>query len=115
MYKLFNNNMKLNKGIENEIYFDPKKDLYSRINEQKNKDDKLIKKSEKGYQDILNAIENIPNCFVETRGNIKKCVDTYLEILNHINDNKLESTYKTGFYDGISIMLEYLETRKPIK
>ena len=57
------------------------------------------------YEDILNAIDNIPPCFEETKENIIKTIENYLEKDKALQSYDNERFYKVGFIDAIRLML----------
>ena len=58
------------------------------------------------YNDILNAIDNVPPCFEETRENIIKTIEKYLEKDRILQSYDNERFYKVGFCDAIVFLLE---------
>lgn len=61
---------------------------------------------EKKYKDIVNAINDIPDGFEETKNLITNSVREYIEYCNYANSFKIEKVYKIGFSDAIKLFLE---------
>ena len=89
--------------IKNMITDDQLDFLYRAREEELN----IIESEEKKikYDDILRAINNVPPCFKETKKNIIKKIDLYLEQERNIQSNDIEKTYKVGFCDAINLIL----------
>ena len=65
-----------------------------------------VKEYKVNYKDILNAIDNVPPCFEETRENIIKTIEKYLEKDRILQSYDNERFYKVGFCDAITFLLE---------
>lgn len=74
--------------------------------EEKKRRKNLIEEYKVCYDDVLNAIENIPPCFKETRANIINVLENYLEKDKILQTYDNERFYKTGFCDAIGFILE---------
>ncbi len=69
----------------------------------------MSKKENPDISKVYTAINNIPNCFVETIKNIKCSFENYLETLTRIQAIENEEFYKAGFSDAIKLFLEMLK------
>ena len=74
--------------------------------------DILIEMQNNNYINILNAIENIPDCFTSTSNNIKNMVDMYIKSIDKVDYYKNENFYKTGFLDGYKFSQELQKQKK---
>lgn len=94
---------KLFKHRENEIY------------SIKYDDRNVLSQSNKDYNNIFIAINNIPNGFTETRNNIQNSITKYLEGLNAFQGMENEKFYKEGFSDAINLIFGCFEKNKKEK
>lgn len=86
-----------------ELFRTREEEIYCNITTQEKK--LFLKKSE-NYSKIYDAIDNIPDAFVETITGIKNSLQNYLEIINEIQGFENEKFYKEGFSDAINLILE---------
>lgn len=73
--------------------------------EERKRRSERTKEYKVNYEDILNAIDNIPPCFEETKENIIKTIENYLEKDKALQSYDNERFYKVGFIDAIRLML----------
>ena len=79
-------------------------------------DNKNIKEITKNlpitYEDLLVAIKNLPPHFNNTREFILERLEKYMERENSLVAYDNERFYKSGFCDGVQMMLEILKKEK---
>lgn len=97
-----------NESILDTIY-NEREDSISKINENDKEElSKITKRYPVDYEQLLITIKNLPPCFKNTRENILKTLDDYLMRENLLSSHENKKFYKTGFRDGIRIVLESL-------
>lgn len=108
MKKNFNDFYDENKDILDKLFKQRENEIYSiRYNERK-----LLSQSNKEYNDIFIAINNIPNGFTETRNKIQNSITKYLEKLNRFQGMENEKFYKEGFSDAINLIFGCKDSTK---
>ena len=105
----------VNDSLVSELFNQREDKISNRTIEEKEELKKLLNKSNKDYENILVAINNIPDGFVETKKCIKESIDTKLETINEIGGYENEKFYKAGVYDGVNFILECLKKWTYIK
>lgn len=108
MVKITNIKKLMSGSMLNEIFEKREDSINSITQEEKAEIQDLLLEKKNDYANILIAINNIPNAFVETRQKIKESVDTHLEVTNFIHGYDNEKFYKIGFSDAIQLMNECL-------
>lgn len=73
--------------------------------------DNLTQLKELKYRDVLNSIDNIPPCFSETRTNIKKQFDLYIESSDNLTHYFGNIGYNIGFIDGYNYFQKNFNTK----
>lgn len=68
----------------------------------------ITKKSPTTYEDLLTAIKNLPPHFNNTREFILDRLEKYMERENSLSAYDNERFYKSGFCDGVQMILEIL-------
>ena len=101
----------LSDDIVSELFHKREDSISNRTLEEREQIKQLLNKNNKDYENILIAIDNVPEVFVETKKLIKKNVDTKLETLNEISAYDNEKFYKIGFYDGINLIIDCLKNK----
>lgn len=80
------------------------------------KDKKEIKEIEKkysiNYDRLLLSIKNVPPHFNNVRETIIQNLESYVNRKDLISTYENEKFYKTGFIDGVKLILEISEKRK---
>ncbi len=99
----------VNDSLVSELFNQREDKISNRTIEEKGELKNLLNKSNKDYENILVAINNIPDGFVETKKCIKECIDTKLDTINEIGGYENEKFYKAGVYDGVNFILECLK------
>lgn len=94
--------LNLNKKILNTIFKNREEELYKNTYKSKivNKN-----KNEK-YYELINNIKNLKLKNDEDYKEIINCMDNYLELINRENAYLNERFYKSGFKDGMNLVLE---------
>lgn len=90
----------------NSFFLKRDEDLNNFTKKEKIQRSEIVKEYKVNYDDILNAIENIPPCFEETRENIIKTIENYLEKDRILQAYDNERFYKTGFCDAVGFIIE---------
>ena len=73
--------------------------------EERKRRSERTKEYKVNYEYILNYIDNIQPCFEETKENIIKTIENYLEKDKALQSYDNERFYKVGFIDAIRLML----------
>ena len=68
----------------------------------------ISKKNPTTYEDLLTAIKNLPPHFNNTREFILDRLEKYMERENGVSAYDNERFYKSGFCDGVQMILEIL-------
>lgn len=100
-----NNNQKLEvKNILDMLFLQREDEIYQITETER----ELSLKKSKDYSKIYTAINNIPNAFIETRKEIEKSIEIYLNTLGLVQANENEKFYKTGFSDAVRLIMDCL-------
>lgn len=90
----------------NVFFLKREEELNTLTPEERKKSSERVKEYKIDYNNILNAINNVPPCFEETRKNIIKTIEKYLEKNRILQSYDNERFYKVGFCDAIAFILE---------
>lgn len=97
-----------NESLLDTIY-NEREDSISEITEADKKEfSKIKEKYPVNYEKLLNIIKNLPPQFNNTRENILNTLDNYLMRENLLSAYENRKFYKTGFRDGIRVIIESL-------
>ncbi|MDR0978898.1 MAG: hypothetical protein LBL91_03035 [Lachnospiraceae bacterium] len=58
------------------------------------------------------SLDNLPNCFQESKKQIVKCVENHIESSAEVSGYFDEKLYKSGVLDGISLAIESIKKDK---
>lgn len=95
----------VNNSILNKIFESREEDLCS-LSEKDKKSLKEILSKSKSFKDVLSAIDNIPECFIETRKLITDAVEEHVDKINLEKAYENEKFYKCGFVDGVNLIID---------
>lgn len=98
--------------ILNELFLEREDKIHDMENIEEQ--EKIFENDRKCNEKLRIALENLPECFEETSKEIKKCVEEKVKSQNEILAFLYEKFYKVGFGDGISLILESLNTKNQI-
>jgi len=96
----------------NDIFLQKEEKLYNvEINDNK-VNSEIFNINKVNTQKLEWAIRNIPDGFVETIKNLRKCIEEKLQSERDVGAYYNEKFYKVGFCDGLSLILECVNKEK---
>lgn len=98
----------MSESMLNEV-FEKREDSIATVTQEEMAEIKdLLQTKKNDYENILIAMNNIPNAFAETKQQIEENINTHLETISFIHSYDNEKYYKIGFSDGIQLIVECL-------
>lgn len=104
----------MNNSLLDTIYREREDSLYQHTNTDTENIKEINKNNPITYEDLLVAIKNLPPHFNNTREFILERLEGYLKRQNSLTAYDNEKFYKSGFCDGVQLVLEALEKGKKI-
>jgi hypothetical protein len=104
----------MNNSLLDTIYKEREDSLYQNTNTDTENIKEINKNNPITYEDLLVAIKNLPPHFNNTREFILERLEGYLKRQNSLTAYDNEKFYKSGFCDGVQLVLEALEKGKKI-
>lgn len=102
----------IDKSIIDVLYEEREDKLYMKNVEDKANLEELTKNTPITYGKLINAIKNLPPHFGNTREYILETLEGYMERQNVIVSYENERFYKSGFCDGINLIIEALQKKE---
>lgn len=102
----------VNNSMLDLIYSKREDSLYQFSENDEEKIKEIDKNNPITYNDLLVAIKNLPLHFNNTREFILERLEKYMERENSLVAYDNERFYKSGFCDGVQMMLEILKKEK---
>lgn len=108
------------KDLSSVIDNDVLQDLFIQRNEtisNMSKEDKenlktLYDKCSQTRKRLTISLENLPNCFSESKKQVVKCVENHIESSAEVTSYFDEKLYKSGVIDGILLIIESIKSKR---
>ena len=101
----------MNNSLLDTIYKEREDSLYQNTNTDTENIKEINKNNPITYEDLLVAIKNLPPHFNNTREFILERLEGYLKRQNSLTAYDNEKFYKSGFCDGVQLVLEALKIK----